>query len=110
MCETKIVQAEIVPREMRIDPTTTWSEERRKSYLIDEKVSKPLSVDTAVWCSIFEGECCGVKWAHSEAQIWFKFWESLNIMDELLIKFGEQKLGKFSRLAITCIDPEYGSQ
>src|SRR5690606_18826290 len=41
-------------REMWLDIDHMWDEERRKTFLLDISVRKPLSVDRTVWPSIFD--------------------------------------------------------
>jgi hypothetical protein len=41
-------------REMWLDMDAFWTPERRNVYLLKQDVTKPLSVDTTVWCSVFE--------------------------------------------------------
>lgn len=40
-------------RELFLDPRRQWSDERRRTYLLRDAVQRPLSVDTAVWPSLF---------------------------------------------------------
>lgn len=93
-------------KEMWIQPSISWDKGRRAIYLLKESVYKPLSVDIAVWPSIYEGECDGVKWAHPDMPEWLEIWGSLSDMEASIDEFGVDNLGEFWKVAITCVGNE----
>jgi hypothetical protein len=65
-------------REM-VRPASAWNAERRELFLLRPDVERPLSVDTAVWPSVY-GEPPHVEW-HGPNQ---SLWDDLERMDERL--------------------------
>ncbi len=90
-------------KEMWLPPSISWDKERRRVYLLKEDVDKPLSVDLAVWSSIYDGECDGVRWLHPVIPDGLDIWGSLIEMEASIDEFGVENLGEFWKVAITCV-------
>src|SRR5947209_10085650 len=59
-------------REMRLDFSQDWSEERKRSFLLRRDIVKPLSTDTTVWQSVFDVDQTlqRPQWIGPTGQLW----------------------------------------
>jgi hypothetical protein len=90
-------------REMWRQPSADWDWSRRQSYLIDTAVSKPLSVDTMVWASVFDGEHNGDRWKCPEMPEEYELWPDYEAMFRAIQIFGTEKLGCYWGIALTVL-------
>ena len=71
-------------REMWLDLDLSWPERRRETYLYKPSVTRPLSVDTAVWPSIFSLDNKATWASHFGYQ---ESWADLSELQQALTKY-----------------------
>ena len=84
-------------REMWLSGRDAWDEERKQLFLLRLDVEKPLSIDRAVWASVFD------KYPAQRPAyigIWEEGWEELRRLEECLDKH-KTLLGRFYIVAFT---------
>jgi hypothetical protein len=86
-------------REMWLDFSAEWPEERKRSFLLRRDIVKPLSTDTRVWRSVFDVDPTPHRpaWTGPIQQLW----ENLEALENLVSTAGSQRREPYWLIAIT---------
>ena len=86
-------------REMWLDFSEDWPEERKRSFLLRRDIVKPLSTDTSVWQSVFDVDYT-LQRPQWTGPIW-PLWENLEALENYVSTAWSQRREPYWLIAIT---------